>query len=349
MKPRLLVIELHHFGDAVLSIPFLQAAAVRYEVTVYCTPAVAKMLKEFLPHITVIEAATGWLGRFRQAWQFRQVPPETTVCAWSDARAALIARLSGARIRVGFPTAKRNFYAPEKPWRKRRLHVGRAIEIFAHMVGLPLLTLPVWRKSHMDSHLSNWERLADALGLALRLETPWFEIPSKPPEKLSSLVQNQGGELIFGMHAGGRLPTKRWALENFQRLLEKLAEWEKPTVILCPPHEKSPKPVNGKQLALETRSHTELAQSLQCIDVLICNDSYPAHLAAALGKTVFAIFGSGEPAWFSPWQNAQNVIRTPSCPHTPCIDRCIMPSTICLESVSVEQVERRLRGVLNQR
>ena len=39
MKPRLLIVELHHLGDAVLSLPFVRAAARTHEVHVLCRPA----------------------------------------------------------------------------------------------------------------------------------------------------------------------------------------------------------------------------------------------------------------------------------------------------------------------
>ena len=39
MKPRLLVVELHHLGDSVISLPFVRCAGTKYEVHVLCRPA----------------------------------------------------------------------------------------------------------------------------------------------------------------------------------------------------------------------------------------------------------------------------------------------------------------------
>ena len=39
MKSRLLVVELHHLGDAVMSLPFVRGAQQRFEVHVLCRPA----------------------------------------------------------------------------------------------------------------------------------------------------------------------------------------------------------------------------------------------------------------------------------------------------------------------
>ncbi len=41
------------------------------------------------------------------------------------------------------------------------------------------------------------------------------------------------------------------------------------------------------------------------------NDSGPAHMAAAFGIPVVAIFGSSDPAIWHPWRTASTVIQTP--------------------------------------
>ncbi len=347
MKPRLLVIELHHFGDAVLAIPFLRAAAERYEPCVYCTPAVARMLQSFLPGLKTINAAEGWPDRLRQgAGELRRVAPDVTVCAWSDSRADLVARLSGAPRRIGFPMNARNYYAPEVPWRRRHLRTGQWIAGAARAVGQNLLTDPLQRDSLAESHFHNWERLAAHLGLALRTAAPWFPVPDfeTPPELADFLRANASN--LWAVHAGGRLPTKRWPYERFQEVLGFFAERKIPTLILQSPEKEPLEPVGNLQRVWPCPAHTDLAVALSHVTSVLCNDSYPSHLAAALGKRVFPIFGSGEPAWFAPWQNAENVIIKDVCPHHPCVDRCVMPSIVCLEAVTVAAVREFLASRL---
>ena len=343
MKPRLLVIELHHLGDAVLALPFLWAASARYEVGIFCTKDVAAMLQSFVPGLETKLAAPGWPGRFFQAaMDLKKWRPAVTVCAWSDARAHLVARLSGAPQRVGFPVNEVNFYAPQIPWRRRRLEFGRAMEGAAQRAGHHLLTDALQRGSVQESHLNNWHRIADALGISLSLDPPWFDISTlAPPQELHAFIKNQkqNGRPLWVLHAGGRLATKRWPVERFAKLLRNyFAEKNLPVLILGSPGEEIPKPASALQKTWACSSHRELAALLNCADSVLCNDSYPAHLAAALGKPVFSIFGSGEPAWFSAFGNSHRVIRKPACPHHPCIDRCVMPSIVCLEAVTVEDV-----------
>jgi len=343
VKPRLLVIELHHLGDAVLALPFLRAARARYDVRVFCAKDVAILLQAFVPGLETAVAASGWPRRFLQAaTELKKWQPAVTVCAWSDARAHLAARLAGAPRRLGFPVNAVNFYAPQIPWRRRRLEFGRAMETAAQRAGHPLLTDALQRGSVQESHLNNWRRIADALEIPLVLDPPWFDISAlTPPPELQVFLEEQkkNRRPLWALHAGGRLATKRWPVERFETLLrEYFAKKNLPVLILGSPGGETPGPASALQKTWTCSSHRELAALLHSADFLLCNDSYPAHLAAALGKPVFSIFGSGEPAWFSAFGNAQRVIRKPVCPHHPCIDRCVMPSPICLEAVTVEDV-----------
>ena len=84
---------------------------------------------------------------------------------------------------------------------------------------------------------------------------------------------------------------------------------------------------------IQTPDLSSLAAALNRADAVLCHDSLPAHLAAALGKPVITIFGSGEPDWFAPWNNRDRVVQRRVCPLHPCIDRCGMDRYLCLEAV----------------
>jgi ADP-heptose:LPS heptosyltransferase len=66
-------------------------------------------------------------------------------------------------------------------------------------------------------------------------------------------------------------------------------------------------------------------------------------LAAALGRPVIAVFGSGEPDWFAPWNNRDRVVQRRGCPLHPCIDRCGMDSYLCLDAISTNDVLAQLQ------
>ncbi|MBN8711257.1 MAG: hypothetical protein BGO12_17400 [Verrucomicrobia bacterium 61-8] len=342
MKPRLLVLELHHLGDAVLAIPFLREAAGRYEVAACVTPSAATMLRTFLPGLEIFEAAEGWKARWKQCrTQLRAWEPDVTVSAWSDTRVHIAARLTRARRRIGFPVTRANYYATHLGWRLRRLWAGQAMEFAARIVGDPLLTEHVFREPE-TRHLENWTHLARRLGFSLPLKTPWFPWhPTELPDAARRLITEARaeGKPVWALHAGGRLPTKRWPVKRYVAVLQEyFAARGLPVIIIRGPDTAIPMPQAPNQIVVDTTSHRELADLLSQVDYLLANDSYSGHLAAALGKPVVTIFGSGNPAWFAPFGDRNQVVWKDTCPYHPCIDRCQMPSYVCLAGVSESAV-----------
>ena len=160
MKPRLLVVELHHLGDAVMSLPFVRGAAARYEVHVLCRPASSEVYR-LLPQPPIIhEWETPWedgqptglrqvLGAARdQGRVLRPLSFDAAVGAWADARVGvLMAETRAARL-IGFPMTRGNYYAADLPWRRQRRLFGRALENLWSLLhpGHPLLTQKLHRE-----------------------------------------------------------------------------------------------------------------------------------------------------------------------------------------------------------
>lgn len=342
-KPRLLVIEMHHLGDAVLALPFLRAASRTFEVQVACRPVVAGFLREASPESHMI-SCENW----RDA--FRQIPKlgvgDAAVSVWPDPRAHLAMRRSGAGRRVGLRIAAQNTYGIAHAWRRRRLVAGEISTRLFSLAG-PLLTHPLDRLSEHQTQLETWALLAQSLGLVADVSIPWLPVPAAP-EEFQEFVRSSraGGQRVAIVHAGGRLPSKRWPLDGFESLLggwfpaHRIA-----AAIIRPPGEESPAPQHAGQQTFEPPSAAGLAGMAALADGVLCNDSFAAHLAAAAGVPVVAIFGSGDPAWFAPFRNASLAVSAGTCPFRPCVDRCVQPSFLCLDGVSIRLVEEKLSAM----
>jgi ADP-heptose:LPS heptosyltransferase len=66
--------------------------------------------------------------------------------------------------------------------------------------------------------------------------------------------------------------------------------------------------------AFRTVSGAPLAQIKQLLataSVFVGNDSGPAHMAAAFGLPVVAIFGASDPAIWGPWRTASEIVSAP--------------------------------------
>lgn len=346
-RPVLLVVEMHHLGDAVMAMPFLRGAMRGYEVHVACRAPVARMLKSWMPDVGVVSG--GWL---RVAWRAREIRPAVAASVWADARAQWVMALSGAGIRAGYPMTAVNYHAPQWAWRKRRLLAGRVLERMGFWTpGGKLLTRPVHRTNPEQHHLTSWNTVAEALQIRPEHDTPWFPVPPCPPDAAAFCAASRDrGRQILVVHAGARLPTKSWPRDRFESLLQRLdGDPRVAVVVVYPPGEMPPRVCGRSQTTFQTPTFDALAGIISAADIFLGNDSFAAHVAAALGKPALAIFGSGNPHWFAPGGEPGNVIATSSCPHRPCIDRCVMPSPVCLESVGVETVEYRLREMLAHR
>ncbi len=353
MKHRLLVIELHHLGDAVMSLPFVRGAAGHFEVHVLCRPAAAEVyrllenppvLHEWNPPWTEDSSASPveFLRAARDMGrQLSELGFSATACAWADPRTTLLAAATGAAARTGFPTNRVNFYAPQAPGRASRLILGRILEILLTRLTHPLESSP------RSPHIQRWSQMADALGFECDFSTPW--IPAHAPKK--------NPKPILGIHRHARLPSKQWPQEKWDELLAMDALHARFDVLEINPEAQEgpacqdrndsrkhadPALTSRALLGKSTPDISSLAAALNSCDAVLCHDSFPAHLAAALGKPVVAIFGSGEPDWFAPWNNRQLAVQKRICPLHPCIDRCGMPSYTCLEAILPADVLRQL-------
>ncbi len=110
-------------------------------------------------------------------------------------------------------------------------------------------------------------------------------------------------------------------------------------------------PVEGATQApiIDMRGKTnlkQLAALLKEVDLLVTNDSGPMHIAAALGTPVLAIFGPTDPKRTGPYGEIHRVIRG-SAECSPCFKkRCIMPSHLCMDTISVEMVLEEVSDIL---
>ncbi len=359
MKPRLLIVELHHLGDAALSLPFVRGARAKFDVHVLCRPASAEIyrLLEDAPAVHAWEppwaddAPTGpraVLDAVRTQGQvLGALDFDTAVCVWADARAGILMAETRAVHRVGFPMTHGNYYASAAPWRWRKLVMGRVIEAAWRIFHprMPLLTSPLHRVATDQPHLQCWEQLAEAVGISCDYSVPWFRARSAPVEvEAFRREAHQSGRQLLAVHAEARLPGKQWPRERWKDLLALPQLRERFAVMEILPPGAISIAVPGV-LSVQTPDVAALVSVFAATDAMVCHDSLPAHLAAAIGKPVVAIFGSGEPDWFAPWRNRERVVQKRICPLHPCIDRCGMDHYLCIDRIPAEDVLAKIETI----
>ena len=191
----------------------------------------------------------------------------------------------------------------------------------------------------------------------LESDRPQLHIsPADITATLGALGLQQGAYVVFapGAEFG---PAKRWPARHFSELAATLA-W--PVVLLG----------SGKEAALcdEIAAPTNAAQAGKCLNLAgktslpqalaliaasrntISNDSGLMHVAAALGVSQVAIFGSSSPLHTPPLSDRATVIWLKADPDyqppldcAPCFAReCPLGHTRCLNDISAERVLQAL-------
>lgn len=207
-----------------------------------------------------------------------------------------------------------------------------------------------------DDHRHEVFRYLDCLrALGVDADGSDMEVPLLPGDftqlnrVLPELSDTPGA--LLGINPTSGDPKRRWPAERFARVADVLLESRGfATAILVggPDQRDQTKAVVDRMQRADRVVDLAgliglggLAALFARLDLLITNDSGPAHLAAAVGTPSVVIFGAGPPARWSPtswlWQ------RPLADWHSPCrqfVPRCCedLPLARCLDRITVEQV-----------
>jgi heptosyltransferase-2 len=148
--------------------------------------------------------------------------------------------------------------------------------------------------------------------------------------------------------------AKRWPAERFAALADLLAERAGAQVVLVGAREELE--VSRAVSSLTRRppvlltGQTDLAQTaalLSVADLLVTNDTGPAHLAAAVSRPVVVIFGPTDPATTRPFSPLAELVREPpAC--APCMLRDCPIDHRCMTAVAPEAVYARAARALER-
>jgi lipopolysaccharide heptosyltransferase III len=138
-------------------------------------------------------------------------------------------------------------------------------------------------------------------------------------QRLSSLNGDSASPKSFALISpGAALESKSWRRDGFAAVADHLHDrWGLRSIVVAGPDQETiardvarlarsgPAIVSGLSLA-------ELMALVEMSAILICNDSGPMHVAAALERPIVAIFGSSNPDVWRPWTEAPNRVIAPA-------------------------------------
>jgi ADP-heptose:LPS heptosyltransferase len=211
--------------------------------------------------------------------------------------------------------------------------------------------VPYRRNRHMSLAFGDIVRSAGIRTQGL----PPVEVPrSAEAEKgvrayLDSLPSDGGPLVALHLGSGDNFPGRRWPVEKFAALADRLHEEFRARLVLTGTARESAlagacMSGSGAPLhdAMGRFSLMEFIEFLSRVDLLVTNDTAPAHIGAALDVPMIALYGPNTPELYGPLHEQSRVFYHPL-PCSPCLtnlnaktSHCRIPS--CILDIEVEEV-----------
>jgi ADP-heptose:LPS heptosyltransferase len=336
-QPRILVIRRRYLGDVVLLGSFLRNLRLHWPeawIGVAVDAAYADALG-LNPDVNVTLSLPEHLGQWPAFTGRLRQPRWTHVFNFDNTeRTALVARLTGAPFRLGlhhggFPVRLRRFYTVVVNDPNEQHETNPITEYYLR--ALPAAGVPV-----ASREVRLVPRAADVADLRR--------------------LVGAGGPVLL-VHPGSRSPARIWPAERFAAVCDRVQDELGAQVVLVggPADADLVADIRGRaQSHLLTLPHApslpRFAALAQLAAVVLCHDSGPMHVAAAVGTRVVALYGSQNAVLFRP-AGAGHILLQPAQPCDACVapERCVPGDsyrTLCVRRLTVDQVFAAVRAQL---
>ncbi len=324
------VFKTNYLGDNVIFVPVVQALRRAFpsaHLSLVTQPGVEELyVADVARDDTLLVYQSDMIAALRRPWRarpwhswLRSRKPEAIFISNDQSTIAhLLARISGARVRLGS-----RFGMPI-----RRAGLTHAVE---------------WRREWKIAQW-HWEmarNFVEVLGGPALAPTP-------PPPDLSHLTRGTPrvpGRVVI--HPGSKRVMTRWPAERFAELAGRLVARGYEVRWSRVPEADTPLPA-GVHIA-DTPTLGDLVRLLASASLFICNNSGPMHLANAVATPLVVITGPTPTSWDPAWHlDRVRTLRLPDLACQPC-DRPDLRShdcyntaepLACLRRWGVEAVER---------
>jgi heptosyltransferase II len=334
-------------GDAVMTVPALRALR-QLLPEAHITLATRSFAKGifagagFIDDLLVYDQGTSLFGRvLAQARQWRSRRFDLAILFPNSFEAAVIARLGKADLRIG--------YASE----------GRGL-LLSHA-----LDLPAWRDARHESFyylniIAELEKLLRGQSAILEQE-PVIDLSVSKDRQADAIAflheqgVREGRPLIAVCPGSINSRAKRWPAERYAALADRLIDELGADVILIGSADELDvsEEVSGqmRRQPILLTGKTDLPGAvavLNEVDLLVTNDTGPAHIAAALGRPTLVIFGPTNPLTTRPLSPVAEVVRyPPDC--APCMLRDCPIDHRCMTAITPADMFERAAKVLGKR
>ncbi|MBN2019871.1 MAG: lipopolysaccharide heptosyltransferase II, partial [Sedimentisphaerales bacterium] len=311
-------------GDAILCTPALRAIRKRFEsskITFFGSSVVRRVLSP-------CDFTDGWIeankeGVFGLARSLRRQNFTHVILFKNSFGSALVCFLAGIPARIGYVRDARGIFLTD------RLHPLKS----ASGAFKPI--------SAVDYYLA----VASHLGADAADRTMELTVEPKDTETVKAKMPqifNAGGPVVI-LVPGATGPSKRWPADRFAKLADWLVANNNATVVLSVAPNADEKQIAEEivkasmhkviNLADLPISMGELKGLYSLVDLVICNDTGPRHIAIALKRKVVTLVGPNNPEWTDPGYSDEIFVKGDA-PCAPCNKGiCKESSHFCMEAI----------------
>jgi heptosyltransferase-2 len=339
---RIVVRGTNWVGDAVMTIPALRQLRRLFpdaHITL-ATRAWAEELfadSDFLDELQVHEGS-GLRSVVQQVRQWRKRNFDLAVLLPNSLETALVASLARVPLRLGYATDGRQallthpLALPE--WRDSKHEVFYYLKIIAELE---------WLLKHEQSFLDTQPDGS-------------LEVSDARKSHARDFLRERGvgeGNLLVALCPGSiNSRAKRWPAERYAALADRLIEELGAQVMLVGSNAEAgvslevSRQMRNRPLTLTGQTDlAELVATLSLVDLLVTNDTGPAHIASALGRPTLVIFGPTNPLTTRPFSPFGEIVRQPpDC--APCMLRDCPIDHRCMTAITPANVFERARTLL---
>lgn len=297
-----LIIQTAFIGDVVLSTPLIEKVRDAYpegRITYVTTPVGASILRNNPNLEEIIEydkrgEHKGIRGLMALGKRLKYKNFDLVICPHRYLRSSLLAWLTGCNRRLGYDNAAGKFLFTER--------------------------------IHYDKDKHEVEKL---LSFVKGNESKRYEIKLYPGRKERESIEkiwrdrNIEGKKVVTIAPGSKWFTKKWPVEYFNDLIEKLGKRDDIVMVLIGGNDELFLNIKETKNTVNLIGETnllEVAEIARRSDVVLTNDSSPIHIASAWPEThIVAIFGATvKELGFFPWSLNSQVIENKGLPCRPC-------------------------------
>ena len=351
---KILVFKLEHIGDLILSTPVYREIKKAYpgsglyvvtteniEDTLENNPYIDKHYKitprfthRFLHEMDYFQRLLLSIKNIMNlAYILFFVRPDVAISLRNDYKNIFLNYFSGARIRIGHAITPYNYLLTHKVNYNGNMHeIKRNLELL-EQIGI-------------KTNNKNLELFPNKKNLIYA-------------EKLFEKNSIKKNDFVVSMHIGGSGSLKWWPAERFVEVAEYLVKKHKAKIIILAKGKDEEEKANviknkfsnGIATSFDS-SVMDKAAIIKKSSILICNDSGPMHISAAVRTPMIAMFGPGNYKYYKPLDKIHTVIykNLPCSPCAPFVqdEENDCPENVCMKLITMKEVIKEIDNKLNK-